>query len=80
MGWHPEDDHRNNEATRNLKDQVKRSEEATFQTPLQNLTATADTNYSLWKATKRLEQPTQRIPPIRSANQTWPPSDKEANT
>jgi hypothetical protein len=37
--------------------------------------------YSLWKATKRLKQPTQLIPPIRNADQTGAGSDKEkANT
>jgi hypothetical protein len=39
------------------------------------------TDYSLKKATKRLKQPTQRIPPIRNDDQTWDRSDKEkANT
>jgi hypothetical protein len=43
------------------------------------LLPTAD--HSLWKATKQLKQPTQRIPPIRSADQTWARSDREkANT
>jgi hypothetical protein len=44
---------RYNEATRKLKDQIKRVKEETFQTHLQGLTATADTDYSFWKATKR---------------------------
>jgi hypothetical protein len=71
MSWHPEDKRRYNEAARNLKDRIKRIKEETFQTYLQGLRATADTNYSLWKATKLLKQPTQRIPPIRNADQTW---------
>jgi hypothetical protein len=69
------------EVARKLKDQIKRIKEETFQTHIQSLTATADTNYSLWKATRLLKQPTQRIPPIRNADQTWVRSDKEkANT
>jgi hypothetical protein len=36
---------------------------------------------SLWKATKRLKQPTQHIPPIQKEDHTWSRSDKEkANT
>jgi hypothetical protein len=50
--------------------------EETFQTHLQSLT-TADTDYSLWKATKLLKQQTQRIPPIRRAYQTWAQSGEE---
>jgi hypothetical protein len=75
------DKRRYNEAARKLKDRIKRNKEEIFQTYLQGLTATADTDYSLWKATKRLKQPTQRIPSIRNAYQTWARSDKEkANT
>jgi hypothetical protein len=81
MSRHPEDKRKCNEATRQLKDQIKRVKEETFQTHLQSLRATVDTDYSLWKATERLNQPTQRIPPIRNADQTWARSDKEkANT
>jgi hypothetical protein len=39
--------------------------EVAFQAQLQNLTATADTDYSLWKATKQQKQPTQCISPFR---------------
>jgi hypothetical protein len=68
MSRHPEDKRRYNEAARKSKDQIKRIKEETFQTYLQGLTVTADTDYSLWKATKRLKQPTQRIPPIRNVD------------
>jgi hypothetical protein len=52
-----------------------------FETQFQSLTKTADTCYSLWKETRRLKQRTQNIPPIRNADQTCAPSDKEkANT
>jgi hypothetical protein len=78
---HPEDKYRYNEAARKLKNRIKRIKEETFQTYLQGLTATADTDYSLWKATKRLKQQTQRIPQIRNADQTWARGEKEkANT
>jgi hypothetical protein len=65
MSRHPEGKRRYNEAARKSKDQIKRVTEQTFQTHLQSLTAAADTDYSLCKATKRLKQPTPRIPPIR---------------
>jgi hypothetical protein len=71
MSRHPEDKGRYNEAARKLKDQIKRVKEETFEINLQGLTATADTDFSLWKAAKRLKEPTQRIPPIRNADQTW---------
>jgi hypothetical protein len=81
MSRHPEHKSRYNEAARKLKDQIKRVKEETFQTHLQNLTATVDTDYSLWKETKRLKQLTQRVPPVRKADQTWARSDTEkANT
>jgi hypothetical protein len=67
---HPEDKRRYNEEARKLEDKIKMINEETFQTYLQGLTETDDTDYSLWKATKRLKQPTQRIPPIRSSDQT----------
>jgi hypothetical protein len=81
MSRHPEDKRRYTEATRKLKDRIKWIKEEAFQTHLQILTATADTDSSLWKATKPLKQPTQRIPPIRNDDQTWARSDQDkANT
>jgi hypothetical protein len=53
---HPEDKRRYNEATRNVKDHMKRMKEETFQTYLQSLTATADTDLSLWKITHPTHQ------------------------
>lgn len=47
MSRHPEDKRRHNEATRNVKDNIKRIE--TFQKYLQGSTTAADTDYSLWK-------------------------------
>jgi hypothetical protein len=77
MSRHPEDKRRYNEAARTLTFRIKRFKEQTFQTYLHGLTATSDTDYSIWKATKRLKKPTQRIPPIRNDDQTWTRSDKE---
>jgi hypothetical protein len=76
MSRHPEGKQRYNEATRKLKDHIKRIKEKIFQTYLQCLTMKADTEYSFWKATKRLKQPTQCISPIRKADQTCARSKK----
>jgi hypothetical protein len=51
MGRHPKDQRRCNEATRKLKDPIKRIKEEIFQTYLQSLTATEDTDYSPWETT-----------------------------
>jgi hypothetical protein len=52
MRRHSEDKRRYNEASRKLKYQIKGIKEGTFQAHIQSLTATADTDYSFWKATK----------------------------
>jgi hypothetical protein len=57
MSRHCEDKCRYNEAARKLNDQIKRIKEETFQTRLQKLTARTESDYSLWKTTKRLKQP-----------------------
>jgi hypothetical protein len=80
MSRHPEDKRRYNEAARKLKDKIKRIKEETFQTRLHSSTATADTDYSLWRATKRLKQPTQRIPPIRRRTRPGPEVIKKKRT
>jgi hypothetical protein len=49
----------------------------TFQTYFQRLTASEATDYSLWKATKRLKQRTQRIPLVGKTDETWVRNDKE---
>jgi hypothetical protein len=77
MSRNPEDKRTYNEATRNLKDQIKIIKGETFQTHLHSLIATTDTDYSLWNGTKRLQQLTQRILPVRNANETWALTDRE---
>jgi hypothetical protein len=56
MSRHPEDKRRYNEGGRKLKDHIKRIKEEIVQAHVQSLTATDDTEYSLWKATKRLKR------------------------
>lgn len=47
MSRHPADKRRYNEATRKLKDHIKRIKEKTFETYFQSSTATGDGDYSL---------------------------------
>ena len=42
-----------------------------FHKYLSSLSATADTNYSLWKASRKLTRPPQIIPPIRRPQGRW---------
>jgi hypothetical protein len=78
MSRHPEEIQRRGSKIKRL---IKGTKEETFQTHFQNLTATADTDYSIWRVTKRLKQQKKCIPPIRNADHTWARSDKEkANT
>ena len=44
---------------------------------LQELTDDASTDYSLWKATKRLKRPIMNILPLRKQDRTWAKDDKE---
>lgn len=48
---------------------------------LKKLNPTVVTDYSLWKATKKLNQPQRAFPPIRKENGSWARSEMEkANT
>ena len=46
---------------------------------LENLTPQKDTNYSLWKVTRKLKQPQHHIPPLRQDN-TWVRTDEQKAT
>lgn len=74
---HPDDRRRYNRAARQLKESVRRLKNKSFTEYLQNLSPSADTNYSLWKATKHLKQPRDQIPPIRKSDGTWAKTDGE---
>ena len=55
--------------------------QTTIQTYLENLTPTEATDYSLWKATKRLQRPQTPIPPLRTPGGEWAKSDiQKVNT
>ena len=48
-----------------------------IQTYLESLTATEATEYSLWKATKKLQWPQTPITPLRTAGVEWAKSDMQ---
>lgn len=66
-----------NRAVRNLKRLLDNNKNEGVTTYLKQLTATDETNYSLWKATKRLNQPKESIPPLQKNDGSWARSDAE---
>lgn len=74
---YPEEKRRYNNACRELKKLISDYKNEAFARYLEGLTATEATDYSLWKATKRLKQPQQTIPPIRRNDGSWAKSDSE---
>ena len=44
---------------------------------LKNLSAEANTNFSLWKATKRIKNPTLPAPPLRDGHGSWAKNNQE---
>ena len=52
-----------------------------IQTSLKSLTPSEATDYSLWKAIKRLQRPQTPIPPLRTSGGEWAKSDiQKVNT
>jgi hypothetical protein len=48
-----------------------------IQTFMQGLTPTESTDYSLWKATKKIKQVKKSSPPLRTSQGTWTRSNVE---
>lgn len=74
---HPSDKTRLNNLSKNLKKILYEFNNEIFENKMQNLSATAATDYSLWKITKRFKRPKQNIPPIRKSDNTWAKSNEE---
>jgi murein L,D-transpeptidase YcbB/YkuD len=55
-----------NKATDELKTLLNSHKQQTIQTYLESLSPNEASNYSLWKATKRLQRPQTPIPPLRT--------------
>lgn len=79
--WHntrsPLDKAKLNKAVKELKQLLHEERNRGIQNYLKDLTATEATEYSLWKATKRIKRPQIAIPPLRSEGGEWAKSDKE---
>ena len=60
-----------NNKTQRLNREIKKIKEESINAYLQNLTAEEDTNYSLWKATKKIKRPINTVPPIRKNMGPW---------
>jgi endonuclease/exonuclease/phosphatase family metal-dependent hydrolase len=68
---HPADKNTLNNKSQRLKREIQKLKEESMNSYLQNLTADKDTNFSLWKATKKLRKSTKHVPPIRNAGGPW---------
>lgn len=49
----------------------------TFKTFMQSLDSTDKSDYSLWKATRRIKRPYSQIQPIRKEDRTWAKTEEE---
>ena len=68
---HPVDKNKLNNLTQRLNRKIKEIKENTMNSFLMRLTADIDTNYSLWKATKRIKRPIMQVPPLKAPNGEW---------
>jgi hypothetical protein len=79
--WHrfrtPESKRLQNAATREITRLLADTNNASFQTFLQNLSPTASTDYSLWKAAKKAKQTTNYSYPLRTIRGTWARTNTE---
>lgn len=66
-----------NKSIKVLKEALIEEREGEVQKYLSELTATELTEYSLWKATKKLKRPQTTHPPIRLPNGEWARSDED---
>jgi len=71
----PQDKANLNKATKELKILLHNYKQQAIQTYLESLTPSEATDYSLWKATKRLQRPQTPIPPFRTPGGEWAKSD-----
>ena len=66
-----------NAKTQELKERLNNNKNDCIQTFLSELKPTEDTDYSLWRATKRIKQVTNASPPIRTRQGTWVRSNED---
>lgn len=73
----PIDKMRLNKATKEIKTLLNNVKNESLQNYLLNLSATEVSDYSLWRATKKLKRPQQHIPPVKRSNGEWARTDME---
>ena len=73
----PSDKNILNNKTQKLKREIKKFKEESVQTHLENMSAEETSNYSLWKATKKIKRPVTQIPPIQLTDGSWARTYKE---
>lgn len=73
----PSDKTRLNQATRELKILLNNDKNNRIQNYLKELSASAATEYSLWKATKTINRPQISNPPLRTTDGNWAMSNKD---
>jgi GTPase SAR1 family protein len=66
-----------NNITQELRRTIQELKQQEISTYLEELSNEASSNYSLWKATRKLKRPSTQIPPIRNENGTWARSNQE---
>jgi len=66
-----------NKTIKALKNLLETERNQGIQRYLSELNPSAETNYSLWKATKRLKRPQIQFPPVRKQDGRWARSDEE---
>lgn len=66
-----------NHKIRELRSILDQDRNAGFKAYLEGLDATAATDYSLWKATRKIKRPTVTSAPLRKTDSTWARSEQE---
>ena len=75
---HPDDKNVFNRLSQQLKRHLNDLKNEGIGTFLEGLSAEKDTNYNLWKATKRIKRPIQSAsPPLRRLDNSWARSNQE---
>lgn len=74
---HPSDKAKFNKAAKELTEILNGQNNAELENHIVRLSPSDPKTHSLWKATKKFDQTTKRIPPIRKANGEWAKTDKE---
>lgn len=79
--WHqtrsPADKKVLNKITKELSLKIKEYKNITLTKYLNQLTHERDTNYSLWKCTKKLKQPAMQCQPIKTTDNSWAKSNSQ---